>query len=322
MDRGQVQVGVAASKHEMSGVEKNENRMAGRVRRFLHKSWPEKLDAVQFRWSSGMAKMPRLIWLPFGSRWVVRNDNVGKPLESGRYENAELAFAERFLRAGMTVLDVGAHHGLYSLLASRRVGRSGKVYAFEPSARERRMLLAHMVLNGCSNVRVAKCALGSEHSRGELFVVQGREKACNSLRPPVVESGTAIVHVDVVPLDEWLSERGINRVDFIKMDVEGGELAVLEGAANLLRRNPRPVILAEVQDVRTAPWGYKAKEILTHLEERGYQWFAIAEDGSLEYLDLRAEEFEGNFVAFPEERIELARPLMCGDLGRGERMAR
>lgn len=61
------------------------------------------------------------------------------------------------------------------------------------------------------------------------------------------------------------------------------------------------VILAEVQDIRTEPWGYRAKEIIEHLSQRRFQWFSITAAGSLQKLDITQESFDGNFVAIPEE---------------------
>ena len=84
------------------------------------------------------------IRLPFGVWWLAHNDHVGQPIRKGTFEPNELAFVERFVRSGMTVLDVGAHHGLYTLLASKKVGPTGKVFAFEPSQRERRVLRRHL----------------------------------------------------------------------------------------------------------------------------------------------------------------------------------
>lgn len=90
-------------------------------------------------------------------------------------------------------------------------------------------------------------------------------------------------------------------VDFMKLDVEGGELSVLQGAQRLLESAPRPVILTEVQDIRTQPWGYRAREIISFLSDKGYRWFSISADGSLAPLEVFAETFDGNFVACPEE---------------------
>jgi len=68
--------------------------------------------------------------------------------------------------------------------------------------------------------------------------------------------------VRVETLDDVLWRLQVNAVDFIKLDAEGAELGVLQGARELLRGASRPVILAEVQDLRTQPWGYRARDIV------------------------------------------------------------
>ena len=116
---------------------------------------------------------------------------------------------------------------------------------------------------------------------------------------------TRAVPVHVSSLDQWLATHRVNTVDFIKLDVEGGELSVLQGAQRLLESAPRPVILAEAQDVRTQPWGYRASEIIRYLSSRGYKWFSLTAEGAVVPLDTQAEAFDGNFVACPEESESL-----------------
>jgi FkbM family methyltransferase len=273
-----------------------------RVRRFVSRPWREKVQRVRLRWVEKFPGVPLPMRLPSGVWWLARNDHVSRPLIQGNFESAESSFIRKFLQPGMTMLDIGAHHGFYTLHASSIVGDAGRVYAFEPSPRERKALLRHVRLNGCKNVRVQALALGAEKKEAELHVVEGSQTGCNSLRPPVVLSGTSSVPVRVMPLDDWLTEQKIGQVDFIKLDVEGGELEVLKGAEALLERRPRPVILAEVQDIRTRAWGYEAKDVIEHLRGKEYEWFSIAEDGSVTALDISANEFDGNFVAFPQER--------------------
>lgn len=273
-----------------------------RVRKFLQKPADEKSRSFYARWKRLLPNIPSPVRLPFGALWLLRKDNLGEPLLTGTFESAELAFVERFLRPGMTMLDLGAHHGLYTLLASKRVGSRGKVIAFEPSPRERRALLLHLILNRCTNVKVQGLAVGNENTEASLFVVEGNQTGCNSLRPPDVLSGTFPARVRVIRIDDWLDKQKFRQIDFVKLDVEGAELEALKGASRLLERRPRPVILAEVQDVRTIPWGYRAKEILLHLHEKGYKWFSGLVDGAVEELDLSAKKFEGNFIACPTER--------------------
>ena len=281
------------------------NRFVLGAKKFVSMSAREKYLAVGLRLRRFVPGVPLPIPLPFGAWFLARNDYMSGAEMHGGFEPAERAFVSRFLRAGMTALDIGAHHGLYTLLASKRVGPNGRVFAFEPSPRERKALQRNVKLNRYENVVIEELALGNEEGERSLYVVQGHETGCNSLKPPTVHAITWAVPVHVSSLDQWLATHNVGNVDFIKLDVEGGELAVLQGAQKLLESAPRPVILAEVQDIRTQPWGYRAGEVIRFLSDKGYKWFSLSAEGALSPLDLGAETFDGNFVACPEESLSL-----------------
>jgi FkbM family methyltransferase len=173
--------------------------------------------------------------LPFGAWWLAQDGELDHKLVEQNFERAELRFVERLLRPSMTVLDIGAHHGLYSLLCSKCVGPKGQVISFEASPRECRRLAKHVRINSCSNVRIEPHALGSESGSADLYVVNGSCDRGNSLRAPVVSESTFKIPVQVCPVDDVLLELGISQVDFIKLDVEGAELSALKGTARLLR---------------------------------------------------------------------------------------
>jgi FkbM family methyltransferase len=235
---------------------------------------------------------------------MAQQSALDHELMHGSFEDAETRFVQNFLRTGMTVVDVGAHHGLYTLLASKGVGRRGKVIAFEPSPRERRRLLRHIRVNACSNVAVEACALGDEVGEANLFVVGGWSDWCNSLRPPAVTERTETIRVRVERLDDVLWRQQVDAVDFIKLDAEGAELSVLQGARELLRGASRPVILAEVQDLRTQPWGYRARDIVQFLVRENYCWFAVTANGSLRPAATDMDTYDANLVAVPAERVD------------------
>jgi FkbM family methyltransferase len=279
-------------------------RLAARVRRFLAKPGRMRYVAMTNRLRRVAPWMPMPLRLPFGAWWLAENSALDRELIYDGFETAEAAFVARFLLPGMTVLDVGAHHGLYTLLASKCVGRSGRVIAFEPSSRERRRLARHLRVNRCGNVDVQSCALGDHAGEADLHLVEGAHDWCNSLRAPNVEEGTSKVRVEVRRLDDVLEGMSWPCVDFIKLDVEGAELSFLRGARRALRGDVRPAILAEVQDVRTAPWGYAAREIVRFLADAGYGWFDLADDGSLESISSDLPCYDGNLVALPHERFE------------------
>jgi FkbM family methyltransferase len=239
--------------------------------------------------------------------WLAANDFVGRHTFLGEYfENAEQNFLKRFLHEGMTFLDIGAHHGLYALLAAKKVGTSGKVIAFEPSKRELLRLRQHLSINHCKNVEVETFALGRIEQEESLYLcTDANGSGLNSLRPPVTEDTTFSQTVKVKRLDSYLAEKKLDaaNIDFIKIDVEGGELDILRSASQLLCARVRPLIMCEVEDLRTEPWGYKAIEIYKYLKDFGFSWFKAADDGTL--IPLIKEEFkQGNLIAVPPEKMQ------------------
>jgi FkbM family methyltransferase len=288
--------------HSMSDNPPNDHGFVARARRFLKKPLSEKVTTVVFH---GLLNVQHPVRLPSGARWIPRGDHVGGPAQEGKFEPAELAFVEAFLRPGMTALDIGAHNGLYSLLASKKVGPRGRVISFEPSPRERKALRLNLALNWMRNVSVQGMALGSEAGEADFYLVEGYATGCNSLRPPAVESETRKLRVKTISLDEFLRDRRIHRVDFIKLDTEGAELEILRGARKLLSAPPRPVLLVEVSEIRTAPWGYSAREILRFMEQLEYLWFGIRADGSLAELQPGHDLCDTNLVAVPKEQREV-----------------
>jgi FkbM family methyltransferase len=286
-------------------------RGLARAGHFFRKPAQEKARSVFFRWIRIFPGIPVPVRLPYGGWWLARNDFLGAALFYDGFENTERSFIERFLRPGMVVLDIGAHHGYYTLLASRKVGPTGLVLAIEPSPRERKKLLLHLRINRCKNVQLESRALGDAEGTAELYLVRGSETGCNSLRAPNVAQDTERLSVPVERLDRVLQDHGIERVDLIKLDVEGAELSILRGAQQLLSKSSRPVILTEVQEIRTRPWGYPASEIVRYLSSANYHWFRPLPNGSLERLDASLDEYDGNFIAIPEERVPALSSLMA-----------
>jgi FkbM family methyltransferase len=275
-----------------------------RISRFLASPAQRKYITLALRARRIYPGMPIPLRLPFGAWWLAEKSALDHELIFNEFEKMETQFVERLLRPGMTVLDVGAHHGLYTLLASKRVGWEGKVIAFEPSPRECTRLRKHLRWNRCANVEVVPCPLGEEPGEADFYVVDGIQDGCNSRKPPAIEEPTKTMRTQVRRLDDVLAERGVGEVDFIKLDVEGAELSVLYGAMKLLQGESRPAILAEVQDIRTKAWGYPAREILHHLVRLDYRWFAIAAKGALLPISCNQESYDANLVALPAERTE------------------
>jgi FkbM family methyltransferase len=179
-------------------------------------------------------KVPILQGKLRGKKWLVGASNHGCWL--GSYEYKKRIIFENTVRQGNTVLDIGAYVGFYTLLASTLVGATGKVYAFEPLPRNLEYLKEHLRLNSITNVEIIDVAVSD--FCGTAYFKEGSNRATGRIN----DAGK--IQVRTVSLD-WLIEEGeIPIPDQIKIDVEGGELAVLKGGELLLERSRPTVFLA------------------------------------------------------------------------------
>jgi FkbM family methyltransferase len=153
-------------------------------------------------------------------------------LESGRgYEPETTALLEERLGPGQCFIDGGANNGLYSVLAARRVGPSGRVLGFEPNPSAFRRLVHNVQVNGFADrVRAMPQALGASAGAARLFLSETEDGLSSLVRP----SERAIV-VPAVTLDASVGDA---RVDLVKIDVEGAELPALRGMERTIARNP------------------------------------------------------------------------------------
>lgn len=202
----------------------------------------------------------------------------------------------------MTFVDIGAYHGVYTVVAAKKLAKQGSVVAFEPSERERRRLRLHLQLNRLSEVMLENYAIGSRRETLNLYKVVAGPTSMNSLRRPEVSAPVVEIPIETIPLDDYLRQTVIDRIDLVKIDTEGGELEVFGGAEWTLI-SLRPLLICEVLDWVTRPWGYYAREIVTRLEKCDYEWFEFRRDGTLlphqrreAYLEVR------NYLAVPRER--------------------
>ena len=157
----------------------------------------------------------------------------------GTHEPAVQKALVAVLRPGMTVWDVGAHTGFFTVLCSRRVGPSGRVHAFEPGRVTRARLERTIELNGCRNVQVHPCAVGGERAEGVLHDVGRSAQA--TLRRRHGPGSTVEVRTVADLWDE------LGPPDVIKIDAEGVEVPIVEGSAGLLDGAPVSIVV-EIHD--------------------------------------------------------------------------
>lgn len=162
------------------------------------------------------------------------------------------------IRKGDVVVDGGAYTGTFATIASKMAGDDGKVIAFEPDTENHKKLLANIELNGLKNVLVIQKGLWSSdtklpfrdaHNLGSSFIFD--------------EPGTdSVIDLPVVSLDRELERLGIEKIDFLKMDVEGAEIEAIKGARNILAKSDPKLAIASYHVVAGRETSHELEKLL------------------------------------------------------------
>lgn len=199
---------------------------------------------------------------------------------TGEYKSEAVAQAYLFqcIRKGMTILDIGANIGYYTIQFAYRVGLTGTVHAFEPVSSTFALLQENIALNKLTNVAANRLALAN--SPGEKVIyLSGRENTGqSSLTPPEAASGVQ-EQVEAKTVDQYLAEMNIARVDLVKIDVEGSELVVLKGMKKLLAKSDGPVLFIEISHITLARHRVKPGQVIDYLNRYGYEPYKITPNG-------------------------------------------
>lgn len=216
----------------------------------------------------------------------------------GCSEPNELAFLADFLQPGMVFFDVGANNGLFSLLAARRVGGLGSVWAFEPSRRDFARLQANLRRNGLANVRAEPLALANFNDTADMKIAESRQAGQNTLGcfgNPVGLLRTEVVTVRTI--DRVVAEAGLHRIDLVKIDAEGAEWAILDGARSILHEGG-PVLMLELFPKALEFMGSSPAAVLELLREVGYLVYEFDPLTGRPMLSDN-EPHDGNIIAAP-----------------------
>jgi FkbM family methyltransferase len=184
-------------------------------------------------------------------------------LLSGSYEVHLSTVFEKYCTSGMTVVDVGANLGYYSLLASRLVGPSGRVVALEPNSENCRLLLSSLRLNDITNVQLLPVAADTATGWAYYSTHVGSNGG-------LIEDGELLSHPGTIVPTFRLDELVEGPVGFLKMDVEGAEGRVVRGATRIIERD-RPIVTTELKDeMLRRVSGTTVAEYLGYFEKLGY----------------------------------------------------
>ena len=227
-----------------------------------------------------------------GMSILVRADeDVGRDIYFLReFEPQESGFVFDNVAETDICADIGANVGFYTLGFAKRASH-GAVHCFEPVPLNYHVLAVNVLANGLSNVAMNHCAVGD--TNGEVDFCIAQDGAFSSLvdtgRKTILETSKT----RVVSLDSYCSDHNLPRLDILKVDVEGAELAVLRGAACLLadpRRRPRLVLL-ELFEGMLRQFGCTIQEVKELMLTHGYKPFVLINGQLVRFLELHHNQF-------------------------------
>jgi FkbM family methyltransferase len=177
----------------------------------------------------------------------------------------------------MTLVDIGAHLGYFSLLAAKKVGSTGHVYAFEPQHDNCEMLGKSVLSNEFQNrVTIVEKAVTDCIGSVDLYYAEPGDGEA-SIYGRNAEGKDVHRLVETITLDEFFAAEGWPKVDIIKMDIEGAEKLALEGGRELIRRNPQLKMVMEFGPDVQAAAGVSPEELINTLLGVGFTQFSIIE---------------------------------------------
>ncbi len=218
-----------------------------------------------------------------------------------QFEINEQCFLKYFLKKNGIFIDMGSNIGLYSLIASKIIGRKGRVYSFEPTPETFLRLKQNVFLNKKKNISLYNIALSNISGRQEFSISHDGYDAWNSFSKP---SGGKVIEkilVNSITFDDFIYQNNLKGIDLIKIDVEGWEINVLKGGQNYFNKSTSAAIIIEFTDINLQGAGFSSKELYNLLLSFGYQLFTFnCSKKSLTRDALRAEYPYSNLIALKQ----------------------
>jgi FkbM family methyltransferase len=193
-------------------------------------------------------------------------------LTNNDYEKETREVIEDLVLPGHTFIDLGANIGYFSLIAAKLVGNKGRVFSFEPTPSTLNFLSKNISKNGFSNiVTIEEYAISNISGRVNFTLNQGSE--CNSISTNQNASNT--ISAEAITLDQYFMKKKDKRIDFIKIDIEGQELAALQGLEGLNKLNKDLKIIFEFHKENLEDNGMTGMEIFLLLKDYGFNRFTV-----------------------------------------------
>lgn len=239
------------------------------------------LDEARAERDEALVENLRLQWR--GEQNVHGHMMMGAPNDAGLSVAAiaraapgpEALYFKQVIKSGQTVLDVGANIGLFTLQFAQQVGPAGRVYAFEPGPLSFGLLQANVALNHYRNVVTEHAAVTSFSGETELLVCRTGES--DNRIAGYADRGVdrEAMPVKCFALDDYF-DRG-RRIDLIKLDIQGAEMAALSGMQRIVTENPDVILSLEFVMQGASP----VEDLFGYAERFGFHVLQLLDDGSV-----------------------------------------
>ncbi|MGH7655306.1 MAG: FkbM family methyltransferase [Gemmatimonadaceae bacterium] len=213
-------------------------------------------------------------------------------LNFGSYERTEFAQWCALLPKGARIADIGANIGWFAA-HSAALDPTASVVAFEPVPTSFEFLSRTIARNGLSSRVTTENLALADHANGLTLIVDRAIPGAASGHPTIALDHAEEIHVCTLTLDAYADAHGLH-FDAIKLDVEGGELAVLRGAARVLQTD-RPIVFCEMLRRHAKAFGYHPNDIIALMAGHGYRCFSVSDAGLRAFPEMDEHTVETNF---------------------------
>lgn len=220
-------------------------------------------------------------------------------LSIGEYEKIEKKFLinseadTKVLNDGEIIFDIGANYGFYSLNIANKYPNS-KIYAFEPIKYTFDILCENISINNLNNIIPYNFGFGKENTVA-IFNFNQDNSGSTSMINILERDDSEKIECPIYTLDSFVKKNNINKIDFIKCDVEGAEFFVFQGGKNILEKYI-PIIFAEMLRKWSAKFGYHPNDIIMYMKNFGYSCFEFCNNKLKKFEIMTNDTISTNFL--------------------------
>lgn len=223
----------------------------------------------------------------FGSKLFLDKNDLSAFSIGDFSQDYMISLFEKEIHKGDTVIDIGAHIGLYTLVFAKLVGENGQVFAFEPDPTNFKVLQKNVQVNGLKNVIIEQKAVGEKCVLVKLVISDYTTK--------ITEQNSNGQSVECIKIDDYFQNYH-KKISFVKIDAEGSEVKILRGMTNFLQKNKTVKILTEYYPKLISEAGTNPEELPIRLLNNGFRIFDLTiNNGKLALITTNPDTLSKNY---------------------------